>query len=103
MKHLNSASFQARHLSDHLNEARSRAEKKRTHGANDAGEQNTNAGAQSDCQTHNNAAAMEESKSEPEDEPTDGAGHPHDTDEVAKEGADEDESVFSNQDQEDME
>ncbi len=103
VRHLNSASFQARHLSDHLNEARSRAGKKRTPGANDAGEPNTNAGAQSDCQAHNNAAPMEESKSEPEDEPTDGAGHPQDADEVEKEGADEDESVFSNQDQEDME
>ena len=54
---------------------------------------------------------MEESQSEPEDEPTDGAGHQQDTDEPENEDADadadededEDESVFSNQDQEDME
>ena len=103
MKHLNSASFQARHLSDHLDEARSRAEKTRSPGANDAGEQNANAGTQDDLQAYNNAAAIEESKSEPEDEPPDEAGHPQDTDEPENEDADEDESVFSYQDQEDLE
>ena len=103
MKHLNSASFQARHLSDHLQEARSRARKKRTPGASDAREQNADAGAQDNCQEYNNAAATEESKSEPEDEPADGAGDPQDTDEPENEEADKDESVFSFQDQEDME
>ena len=105
MKHLNSASFQARHLSDHLDEARSRAEKKRTPGANDARERNANVDAQGNLQAYNDAAAIEESKSEPEDEPTDGVGHPQDRDEPENEDADEDEdeSTFSNQDQEDME
>ena len=91
---MNSASFQTRHLSDHLDEARSRAGKKRTLRVNDAGEQNANAGSQSDFQ---------ESKSEPEDEPTNAAGHPQNTDDPENEDADEDESVFSDQDQEDME
>lgn len=101
MKHLNSASFQARHLFDHLDEARSRAGKKRTPEAHDAREA-ANAGVQGDSPAHSNAAALEESDSEPEDEPTDGAGQQQDTDEPENEDADEDESNFSNQDQEDM-
>ena len=103
MRHLNSASFQARHLSDHLDEARSRARKKKTPGVNDAGDQNANAGAQGNCQAYNNAAAMEESKPELQDVLTDGAGHLQDTDEPENEDMDDDDSVFSNQDQEDME
>ena len=103
MKHLNSASFQARHLSDHLVEAKSRAGKKQTPGADDAREQNASADTQGNHQAYTNAATVEKSHSEPEVEPTDGAGYPQDTDEPKNEDADEDESVFSNQDQEDME
>ena len=104
MRHLNSASFQSRHLSDHLDEARSRARKKKTPGLNDAREQNANAGAQGSCQAYNNAAAMEESKSELQGIPTDGAGHLQDTDELENEEVDDDDdSDFSDQDQEDME
>ena len=99
MRHLNSASFQARHLSDHLDKARSRARKKNPPGVNDARDQNANAGAQGNYQAYSNTAAMEESKSKLRDVPTDGAGHLQDADEPE----DDDDSVFSNHDQEDME
>ena len=105
MRHLNSASFQACHLSDHLDEARSRARKKKTPGVNDARDQNANAGAQGNFQAYNNAAEMEESKSELPDVPTYDASDLQDTNEPENEDLDEDEddSVFSNQDQEDIE
>ena len=117
MKHLNSPSFQALHLSVHLAEVRSRAEKKQVPEASDTRNKAANAGANGDYQVSNSVAAMEDSRSESRDDSTDIAGHPQDVVEPENRDADENddanadndadadenESVFSNQDKEDME
>ena len=100
---MNSASFQARHLSDYLHEARSRAGKKQTHTETQGDEQSAQAETPGINHVLDQAATNEELDSGVEDTSAEAEVQQPKRDESENEVADEDESIFSDQDKEDIE
>ena len=101
MKHLNSSSFQARHLSDHLEEAKSRVKKEQDPEEHNAGEKIVEAEVLGDSQASDSVAVYDDSHSKSDDVPT--YGESQNIDRAENESEDKVESVFSKQDREDME
>ena len=108
MKHLNSASFQARHLSNYLDGARSRAGKKQTPTETQGDKQSAQAETSGINHEPDQAAANEGLDSESEaisafDSSAEAEVQQTKRDEYENEVADEDESIFSDQDKEEIE
>ncbi|KAL8792428.1 MAG: hypothetical protein Q9195_004961 [Heterodermia aff. obscurata] len=108
LKHLNSASFQARHLSDYLDKARSRAGKKQTPTETQGDEQSAQAETPGINHVLDQVAANEGLDSGSEDTSASDTSaeaevQQPERDESENEVADEDESIFSDQDKEDIE
>ena len=103
MKHLNSVSFQTRHLSDYLDEARSRADNKQTPTESQGEEQSAKTETPGIDQVSDEAAAHEEPNCGSEDKPAEAEVPQPKADESENQVADEDESIFSDQDKEDIE
>ncbi|KAI9718796.1 MAG: hypothetical protein M1812_003970 [Candelaria pacifica] len=93
----------ARHLSVHLEEARSRASKRQKPTESQGEEQSAKTETPGTDQVSDEAAANEGSDAGSKDRPAEGEIQQPKTDESENEVADEDESVFSDQDEEDIE